>query len=314
MRLAFLFPGQGAQSEGYLRRLPEHARVRETLQEASDVLGEAVQGYDHGPALQSTVAVQLGLLVAGVAQARALEAEGVAADATAGLSVGAFGAAVACGALDFADALRLVRLRARCMQDDFPRGYGMLAVSGLRQGPLEALLEQANAGREDPHARVYLANLNGDAQFVVAGAEPRLEELLGAARAAGARQVERLAVAVPSHCPLLSHCAGQLAEALRGLRLRDAGLPYVANTTARALRASGDIARDLAEGVMRPVRWNDANRLLLELGVECVIEMPPGQTLGRMVRQLSCRVEVLVSEESSLRSLVVRAQRVRSRQ
>lgn len=314
MQLAFLFPGQGAQSEGYLRRLPEHARVRETLQEASDALGEAVQGYDHGPALQSTMGVQLGLLVAGVAQARALEAEGVVADAAAGLSVGAFGAAVACGALDFADALRLVRLRARCMEDDFPRGYGMLAVSGLRQSPLEALLEQINAGREDPHARVYLANLNGDAQFVVAGAEPRLEELLGAARAAGARQVERLAVAVPSHCPLLSHCAGELAEALRGLRLRDARLPYVANTTARALRAAGDIARDLAEGVMRPVRWNDANRLLLELGVECVIEMPPGQTLGRMVRQLSCRVEVLVSEESSLRSLVVRAQRARSRQ
>ncbi|WP_018912145.1 ACP S-malonyltransferase [Thiomonas sp. FB-6] len=314
MQLAFLFPGQGAQSEGYLRRLPEHARVRETLQEASDLLGEAVESYDRGPALQSTVGVQLGLLVAGVAQARALEAEGVLPDAAAGLSVGAFGAAVACGALEFADALRLVRLRARCMEDDFPRGYGMLAVSGLRQSPLEALLEQVNAGREDPRERAYLANLNGDAQFVVAGAEPQLEELLGAARAAGARQVERLAVAVPSHCPLLAHCAGELADSLRGLRLRDARLPYVANTTARALRAAGDIARDLAEGVMRPVRWNDANRLLLELGVQCVIEMPPGQTLGRMVRQLSCRVEVLVSEESSLRSLVVRAQRARSRQ
>ena len=314
MQLAFLFPGQGAQSEGYLGRLPEHARVRETLEEASEVLGEAVRTYDHGPALQSTVGVQLGLLVAGVAQARALEAEGVLPDAAAGLSVGAFGAAVACGALDFADALRLVRLRARCMQEDFPRGYGMLAVSGLRQTALEALLDRLNAGHEDPRQRVYLANLNGDAQFVAAGAQPGLEQLAVAARDAGARQVERLAVAVPSHCPLLAHCAGQLAEALGGLRLRDARLPYVANTTARALRAAGDIARDLAEGVMRPVRWHDANRLLLELGVQCLIEMPPGQTLGRMVRQLSCRVDVLVSEESSLRSLVVRAQRARSRQ
>ena len=105
-----------------------------------------------------------------------------------------------------------------------------------------------------------------------------------------------------------------MAEALRGLRLRDARLPYIADTTARALRAAGDIARDLAEGVMRPVRWSDSSRLLLELGVQCVIEMPPGQALGRMVRQLSCRVEVLDSEESSLRSLVLRAQRARARQ
>ena len=314
MQLAFLFPGQGAQSEGYLRRLPDHVRVRETLQEASEVLGEAVQGYDREPALRSTVGVQLGLLVAAVAQARCLAAEGVRPDAVAGLSVGAFGAAVVCGSLEFADALRLVRLRARCMEQDFPRGYGMLAVSGLRQGALESLLEQVNAGRARELERVYLANLNGDAQFVVAGADAPLGELVGAARAAGARQVERLDVAVPSHCPLLAHCGEQLAQALRELRLREAQLPYTANTTARALRAAPDIARDLAEGVMRPVRWSDASRLLLELGVQCVIEMPPGQALGRMVRQLSCRVEILDSEESSLRSLVLRAQRARSRQ
>ena len=314
MQLAFLFPGQGAQSEGYLRRLPDHASVRETLQEACELLGEPVEPWDREPALRSTVAVQLGLLVAGVAQARALAAEDVLPDAVAGLSVGAFGAAVACGSLDFADALRLVRLRARCMEQDFPQGYGMLAVSGLRQGALDILLEQVNAGRAREQERVYLANLNGDAQFVVAGADAALGELVGAARAAGARQVERLAVAVPSHCPLLAHCGEQLAEALRGLRLRDARLPYIANTTARALRAAGDIARDLAEGVMRPVRWSDSSRLLLELGVQCVIEMPPGQALGRMVRQLSCRVEVLDSEESSLRSLVLRARRARARQ
>ena len=314
MQLAFLFPGQGAQSEGYLRRLPGHARVRETLQEASDVLGDAVERYDRAPALHSTVGVQLGLLVAGVAQARVLGAEGVLPDAVAGLSVGAFGAAVACGSLEFSDALRLVRLRAQCMQDAFPRGYGMLAVSGLRHVALQGLIEQCNAGHEDSRARAYLANLNGDAQFVVAGADARLDELGGAARAAGARQVERLDVAVPSHCPLLAHCGERLAEALRSLRLQDAHVAYMANTTARALRAAHDIARDLAEGVMRPVRWNDANRLLVELGVQCVIEMPPGQALGRMVRQISCRVEVLASEETSLRSLVVRAQRARSRQ
>lgn len=313
MQLAFLFPGQGAQSAGYLHRLPEHPAVRDTLLEAAQVLHEPWDDFDREPALHSTVEVQLGLLVAGVAQARALAAEGVLPDAVAGLSVGAFGAAVACGSLDFADALRLVRLRARTMRDDFPAGYGMLAVAGLRQGPLQALLDDVNAGNDDPRQRAYLANLNADAQFVVSGADAALRRLQDLAHKAGARQVERLDVAVPSHCPLLEHCGDELARALRAVRLRDAEVPYLANTTARALRAAADIARDLAQGVMRPVRWHDAGSLLLELGVRCVIEMPPGQTLGRLARQLSSGVEVLGSEDSSLRSLVVRARRARSR-
>lgn len=309
MRLAFLFPGQGAQTPGYLGRLPDTPCVHDTLREASEVLGPDFGELDAQPALGSTVAVQLGLLVAGVAQARALAAEGVRPDVVAGLSVGAFGAAVACGSLDFADALRLVRLRAESMRRAFPQGYGMLAVSGMRQGALEQVLEQANAAAADAHERVYLANLNADAQFVVAGRDDALVRAAAAARAAGARQVERLAVAVPSHCPLLAGCADQLAGALDAVRLRDPVVPFVANTTARALRKAADVARDLADGVMRPVRWHDAGRLLLELGVTCTVEMPPGQALTRLMHNLSCRVDVLASEGSSLRSLVLRVRR-----
>ena len=108
MTVAFLFPGQGAQSEGLLHQLPQHAFVTRTIAEASTVLGLDMGALDNAQAQHSTAAVQLGLLVAGVATARALTAEQVRPGAVAGMSVGAFGAAVACGTLSFADALRLV--------------------------------------------------------------------------------------------------------------------------------------------------------------------------------------------------------------
>ncbi len=310
--LAFLFPGQGAQEAGYLHRLPAHPRVRQTLDEAAAVLGQDPLDLDREPALQSTLAVQLGLLVAGVAQARALEAEGVRPDAVAGLSVGAFGAAVACGSLDFGDALALVRLRAQAMQGAFAGGYGMLAVSGLRQRALEQVLRDIQASGGGASEQAWLANLNSASQFVVAGREDVLDAVRDAARSAGARQVERLAVAVPSHGPPLAGVAAQLADALAALRLRDAAMPYIANTTARALRAAGDIARDLAEGVMRPVLWHDTNRQLLERGTRCAIEMPPGQALSTFLRNLNCQVQALASGTSSLRALVLRIERLRS--
>ncbi len=309
MRLAWLFPGQGAQSIDFLRRLPGHAAVGETLREADAVLGGGVAALDQEPALRSTVGVQLGLLIAGVAQARALQALGVRPDVVAGLSVGAFGAAVVCGCLDFGDALRLVRLRAESMQRAYPSGYGMLAVSGLREATLQAVLAQVDVGRAGADGGAYLANLNGISQFVVAGSDAALAQVALLARAAGARQVERLDVAVPSHCPLLAGSARMLREALQAVPLRQPAIPYVANTTARALRTAADIARDLADSVMLPVRWHDAQGLLLELGVRCFVEMPPGQTLTRLVHNLSCRVDAVAADACSMESLLVRIRR-----
>src|ERR1700722_15236550 len=131
MTIAFLFPGQGAQGEGLLHHLPQHAEITRTITEASKVLGLDLGALDNAQALHSTAAVQLGLLVAGVAAARALTAEHVLPGAVAGMSVGAFGAAVACGTLSFADALRLVRLRGELMQAAFSSGYGLSALIGL---------------------------------------------------------------------------------------------------------------------------------------------------------------------------------------
>src|ERR1700761_3071743 len=133
MSTAFLFPGQGAQVPGMLHTLPEHSAIERTLTEASDHLHRDVRELDSEQALQSSVPVQLALLTAGVAVARALAEEGVAPEAVAGLSVGAFAAAVHCGALGFPDALRLVEQRAEMMVTLYPTGYGLAAIVGLTE-------------------------------------------------------------------------------------------------------------------------------------------------------------------------------------
>ena len=168
---AYLFPGQGAQTPGFLHRLPVHPAVTQTLDEAAAVLRLDALMLDTAGALLSTRNVQLSVLVAGVAVARALAQEGMQVDAAAGLSVGAFGAAVACGALGFADALALVKIRGECMEQAYPKGYGMAAIAGLDERQVAAILEQVGGA----YPEVYLANINAPSQFVVSGAEPALE-------------------------------------------------------------------------------------------------------------------------------------------
>src|SRR5262249_19751349 len=140
--LAFLFPGQGAQTDGVLHRLPDHPSTAATLSEASDVLGYDVLTLDTRAALESTVAVQIGMVVAGVALTRALAAEQLRPHVSAGLSVGAYPAAVSCGALEFADAVRLVRKRAELMEAAYPSGYGLAAIAGLTEQQVETLAAQ----------------------------------------------------------------------------------------------------------------------------------------------------------------------------
>ena len=145
MTVLFTFPGQGAQKPGMLHTLPDHPETARTLAEATAALGRDVLALDDAAALRSTVAVQLVLLVAGVAFARVLAAEGAAPGMVAGLSIGAWPAAVVAGVLDFADAVRLVELRARLMEDAYPSGYGMTAIGVLYGYGSEAELRESGA-------------------------------------------------------------------------------------------------------------------------------------------------------------------------
>jgi malonate decarboxylase epsilon subunit len=307
MTIAFLFPGQGAQTEGLLHHLPQHAEVTRTIEEASDVLGVDIASLDNSAALHSTAAVQPALLIAGVATARALMAEHVHPAAVAGMSIGAFGAAVTCGTLSFADALPLVRRRGELMQEAFPSGYGLAAIEGLDEVHVEDIMERIRTA-EFP---VYVSNINAPRQIVVAGSDRGLDAATAQARQQGARRAERLAVSVPSHCPLLQPVADRLQQLLAGLALRPPSIPYVSNRGGRPLYDAEAIRQDLAAGVAHPVRWYDTLEVMRELGAKLFIEMAPGHVSTHLVAELIPDVRAVSIADQGLRYATVLAARER---
>ncbi|MDN3354905.1 acyltransferase domain-containing protein [Actinomadura sp. DC4] len=278
MRVAFLYPGQGAQRPRMLHDLPDHPAVAATLAEAERIL-PGLSRQDGAEELRSTVTAQVALCVAGVAATRALAAEGAAPDAVAGQSAGAFPAAVAAGALTFAEALVAVRRRGELMRDAFPSGYGMAAVLGLSVPQVRRAVESITTG-EDP---AYLAVVDADQQTVVAGSVRALDRLTPAAARAGARRVRRLDVAVPSHCPLLDGVAGAMADHLAAIPRRRLGVPCVGGT-GRLLRDAGAVLDDLARSVATTLRWRDSLALLAELGTSVFVQTPPGHVLTHLAR------------------------------
>jgi malonate decarboxylase epsilon subunit len=300
LRTAFLFPGQGAQTPGFLHALPEHEAVRATFHAAHEALLLNPADMDSAAVLQSTVAVQLGVLIAGVAYVRVLAAKGVFPHAVAGLSVGAFTAAVASGALDFATALQLVRLRGETMEEAYGQGgYGMMAILGLREAAVQKLI--AEIAR--PAEPLYLASVNAPAEIIVAGSDAGLSAASEAASRAGAR-ARRLSVSVPSHCALLDEVSIRLREAMREVRLDPPRVPYISNLRARALTSTADIAEDLILNVSRTVRWHECVTLLYELGVRLFVEAPPGLALSNLVKSEFPRARALAAAAVHLDSVV----------
>jgi malonate decarboxylase epsilon subunit len=300
MSVLFTFPGQGAQKPGMLHTLPAHPETTRALAEASAVLGHDVGSLDSEAALRSTVAVQLCLLVAGVAMARALAAHGAGPAMVAGLSIGAWPAAVVAGVLDFGDAVRLVALRARLMEEAYPAGYGMTAINGLTARQLEPLLASVH-GANSP---VYLANLNAERQLVISGAEPAMAAVAALALAHGALRAERLAVPVPSHCALLAAEARQLAGAIEGVPLRRPAITYISSSSARAQFDGRAVAADLAANMARPVLWADTVRHAWERGARLALEMPSGSVLTRLAEPVFAEGRAMSCDGNRLDSIV----------
>lgn len=278
MSMLFTFPGQGAQYPGMLHALPDDAAVAATLGEAGAVLGQDSLALDTAEALASTRAVQLCLLIAGVAMARSLGARGAAPDMVAGFSIGEYAAAVVAGALDYADALRLVARRGQLMQQAYPAGYGMAAIIGLDLAQLEPLLAQVH-GAANP---VYIANLNAPRQIAIAGSESALQAVMALALAQGASKAQRLAISVPSHCPLLEGAAIDMAAAFDGVFVRRPALVYLSSSAARALFDPARIRDSLAANMAQRVQWTSTVRLAWERGARLALEMPPGSVLTRL--------------------------------
>jgi len=300
MSVLFTFPGQGAQKPGMLHALPAHPETFRIFDQAAAALGRDPLGLDTEAALRSTVAVQLCLLLAGVAMARVLAAHEARPQMVAGLSIGAWPAAVTAGVLEFADAVRLVALRARLMEDAYPSGYGMTAIGGLTRQQLEPLVAAVHA----PAAPVYLANLNAPRQIVIAGADTAMAAVAGLALEEGAQRAERLAVAVPSHCELFDAQARTLACAMAQVALQRPRITYISSSAARALFDGRRIGADLAANMAHPVLWADTVRHAWERGARLALEMPSGSVLTRLTGPEFADGIALSCEGTRLDSLV----------
>jgi malonate decarboxylase epsilon subunit len=305
MSVLFTFPGQGAQKPALLHALPDHAEAARTLAEATEALGRDVLALDDAEALRSTVAVQLSLLVAGVAFARVLAAEGAAPGMVAGLSIGAWPAAVVAGVLDFADAVRLVELRARLMEDAYPTGYGMTAIGGVTRQQLEPLLAQVHG----PDTPAYLANLNAPRQLVIAGSVAALDAVAALALAGGASRADRLAVAVPSHCALLDDQARTLACAAAQVPRRRPRITWISSSAARAVFDAERVVADLAANMARPVLWADTLRHAWERGARVALEMPSGSVLTRLAQEADFAAGIALCADGNRLDTVVHAVR-----
>lgn len=306
MSLAFLFPGQGSQQPNMLDALPDSPAVAAVLDESRSCLKHLGMpaDVDSASALADTTNVQLALLIAGVACARALtEDQGLTPQFVAGHSVGAFAAAVTAGVLDFAAAMTAVELRGRLMEEACAEGdWGMAALTGL---PIRA----ARQLLAEPAGDVWLANVNSATQTVFSGTVAALQRVGHAARAAGATDYQRLDVAVASHCPLQEGTARQLAAHLAGLPRRTPTARYLTNTRGRAVDTDEAIFDDLAQAVAHPVQWYDATRLMPELGASFAIETHPGHVLTRLVNSATTELTAESLQDDGFQSTVAHARR-----
>lgn len=296
----WVFPGQGAQQPGMLNQLPDEQSMRDCLSEASDALGEDVLLLDSEQALQSTRAVQLCLLIAGVASARLLQTQGCVPDTVAGLSIGAYPAAVVAGSLSFADAVRLVALRGELMQSAYPQGYGMTAIIGLDQTAVEALVAEVHG----PQQPMYLANINAESQFVIAGSAEAMADVARLAKVSGAATVKRLAVSVPSHCALLEQPAQALAEAFANVTIKAPAVRYLSGSTARPMLTADKLRDDLAFNMCRVIDWRSTVQTAYERGARLQIEFPPGTVLTGLARKVFEQGTAVAFQGARLDSLV----------
>jgi [acyl-carrier-protein] S-malonyltransferase len=289
---AFVFPGQGSQSVGMLDAWGDHPIVAQTLQEASDALGEDVARLiKDGPkeALALTTNTQPVMLVAGVAAWRAWRAEGGALpQAVAGHSLGEYSALVAAGVLTLAQAAPLVRLRAAAMQEAVPVGAGaMAAILGMEASKVIAGCAEAVASFGPGTAEVVEAvNFNDPVQTVIAGTKAGVDKACEVLKAAGAKRALLLPVSAPFHSSLMKPAAEKLRAALADVVLGAPQIPVLNNVDV-AVQQEADAIRDaLYRQAFGPVRWVECVQALKARGVSHVIECGPGKVLAGLTKRI----------------------------
>lgn len=286
-KFAMVFPGQGSQSLGMLADLAaQFPIVEETFSEASSVLGyDLWQLVQQGPAeeLNKTWQTQPALLTASVAIWRVWQHQGGKLPTLmAGHSLGEYSALVCAGVLDFKQAVRLVELRGKLMQEAVPEGTGaMYAIIGLDNESIAKACEESALGQV-----VSPVNFNSPGQVVIAGNKEAVERAGAACKALGAKRALPLPVSVPSHCALMKPAADKLAVALEEIEFQAPLFPVVNNVDVKTEVSPEAIRSALVRQLYNPVRWTESVEFIAADGVELLLEVGPGKVLTGLTKRI----------------------------
>lgn len=285
-KTAFVFPGQGSQFVGMGKGFAE-----KRLEEANNVLGfDLLKICFEGPdaELKKTEICQPAILSVSIAALDILVEKGIKPDYLAGHSLGEYSALVAASSISFVDAVKLVNLRGKFMQEAVPLGIGaMAAVLGLSfDKVLDCCFLAKNSGIVEP------ANINSPDQIVISGEKAAVEKAGALCKEAGAKRVIPLVVSAPFHCSLMKPAADKLKGPLDAVEIKDASIPVVANVDANMEFGSKLIKENLYKQVVGSVLWVDSVKKMVSMGVSTFIEVGPGKVLSGLVKKIDPSVEV----------------------
>lgn len=305
-KFAMVFPGQGSQTVGMLAELAgDYPIVQETFKEASEALGyDLWQLVKEGPVeeLNKTWQTQPALLTASVAVYRVWQQKypALKPDVMAGHSLGEYSALVCAGVLDFQDAVKLVELRGKLMQQAVPEGTGaMYAIIGLDNDAIINACKQAEQGEV-----VSAVNFNSPGQVVIAGVKAAVERAAALCKEAGAKRALPLAVSVPSHCALMKPAADQLSVSLESITLKEAVVSVLNNVDVKNEIEADAIRNALVRQLYSPVRWTETVEKMAQNGVEVLVEVGPGKVLNGLTKRIVDSLQaVSVNDVKSLDSV-----------